>query len=402
MPDPVDDAWLDRQEHALTTFARASVRPAGGYWWLDGAGRPDHGQPVHTWIACRMAYVFTLAHLRGEEGAGELADHGVAAIDGMLRDPEHGGWYASAGSGGPADETKAAYPHSFVVLALSAAALAGRPRAASLLPGALEVIDAHFWDAPAGRIRESFSRDFTREEPYRGANSSMHMVEAFLAAGDATGDPGWYDRALRIATHLIHEVAAGHDWRLPEHFTTAWEPVYEYNADTPDDPFRPYGTTIGHWLEWSRLLLHIEAALGVRAPAWLLGDATALFDAAVERGWAADGAEGFVYTLGWDDKPVVRTRMHWVVAEAIAAAAVLGARTGNPHYTELYQGFWRYARTYLVDDVRGSWHHELDPQNRPTSVTWAGKPDVYHAYQATLIPRLPIAPSLARAVLSAA
>ncbi|MDQ2781543.1 MAG: AGE family epimerase/isomerase, partial [Actinomycetota bacterium] len=36
----------------------------------------------------------------------------------------------------------------------------------------------------------------------------------------------------------------------------------------------------------------------------------------------------------------------------------------------------------------GSWHHELDEQNHPSSNVWEGKPDVYHAYQAMLLPRL--------------
>ena len=31
----------------------------------------------------------------------------------------------------------------------------------------------------------------------------------------------------------------------------------------------------------------------------------------------------------------------------------------------------------------------------PGSRTWEGKPDTYHALQATLIPRMPLAPALA-------
>ena len=45
-------------------------------------------------------------------------------------------------------------------------------------------------------------------------------------------------------------------------------------------------------------------------------------------------------------------------------------------------------REYFVDETRGSWRHELDPRNRPSSHVWEGKPDVYHAYQAMLLPRL--------------
>ena len=38
------------------------------------------------------------------------------------------------------------------------------------------------------------------------------------------------------------------------------------------------------------------------------------------------------------------------------------------------------------------------PENRPSGVVWKGKPDTYHAMQATLFPRLPLAPSLAAAL----
>ena len=40
--------------------------------------------------------------------------------------------------------------------------------------------------------------------------------------------------------------------------------------------------------------------------------------------------------------------------------------------------------------------------NRPAAGTWAGKPDVYHAYQATLFPRLPVAPTLGAALAAPA
>ncbi len=393
--------WLDRQADQLTRFARASRRPGGGFWWLDARGSPDREQPVHTWITGRMTHVFALASLRGEPGAGVIADHGVAALNGLLRDGECGGWYSGVDQNGrPLDSEKAAYPHAFVLLAASTATLAGRPGASSLLAEALDVVQDRFWDEPAGRTIESWDRDWRAGEPYRGANSSMHLVEAFLAAADATSDPIWTQRALRICEHLIHEVAAGHGFRLPEHFSANWQPQLEYNTDRRDDPFRPYGSTIGHWLEWARLLLHVEAAFRLDPrlpdpPAWLPVDARALFDTAIALGWAVDGAEGFVYTVGWDDRPVVRSRMHWVVAEAIGAAAALWRRTGEAGYDHWYRTFWDYSQQYLIVDG-GSWWHELDPANAPATTVWPGKPDIYHAYQATLLPQLPAAPTAAR------
>ncbi len=43
-----------------------------------------------------------------------------------------------------------------------------------------------------------------------------------------------------------------------------------------------------------------------------------------------------------------------------------------------------------------------DPDGAPAEGTWAGKPDVYHALQATLVPRLPLAPTFAAALSEAA
>ena len=80
-------------------------------------------------------------------------------------------------------------------------------------------------------------------------------------------------------------------------------------------------------------------------PGWLLDDAVALFDAAASRGWAADGHDGFPYTLDWDDRPVVGARMHWVLCEAVAAATVLAEVTGEPRY--------RRARAPLAGARRG-------------------------------------------------
>ena len=84
--------------------------------------------------------------------------------------------------------------------------------------------------------------------------------------------------------------------------------------------------------------------------------------------------------------------MHWVVAEAIGAAAALHAATGDTSYDDWGETWWRHVADCFRDPERGSWWHELSPANRPSSMTWEGKPDIYHAFQATLFPRLPLAP----------
>jgi mannose/cellobiose epimerase-like protein (N-acyl-D-glucosamine 2-epimerase family) len=256
-----------------------------------------------------------------------------------FRDARYGGWYSRAGS--PGD--KRAYEHVFVVLA---AASAGDH---ALLSEALAVLDAHFWEEPMGALRDVCSRDWRLAEPYRGANANMHGVEAMVA----TGDPRWRERALRITRRLAHGPY------VIEHFDAAWRPLPHYNDDDRAHRFRPYGITPGHGFEWARLAF----GLGLEA------EARTLFDGALRLGW--DGS-GFVYTVDWNGRPVVRQHLHWVLCEAIAAAAVLGER-------EREQEWWELAERHFIDREHGSWHHELDPSNRPAATIWDGKPDVYHA-----------------------
>ena len=111
-----------------------------------------------------------------------------------------------------------------------------------------------------------------------------------------------------------------------------------------------------------------------------------LFDRAVKDGWNADGEPGIVYTTDWNGKPVVHDRMHWVLAEAINTSAVLWHVTGKQKYADAYAGFMEYLDEKVLDHKNGSWFHQMDCNNVPSNTVWPGKPDLYHAVQATLIP----------------
>jgi mannose/cellobiose epimerase-like protein (N-acyl-D-glucosamine 2-epimerase family) len=391
-----------RELGRLLAFAERSLPdPDAPFVALDGRGDPDLEQGHPLLITTRMTHVFGLATLLGLPDADRFASAGVAALRGPLRDAEHGGWFAGVGAGPdrqPTDTVKQMYGHAFVVLAGATAATAGVPGGRKLLDEALGVVERYFWDEGAGACRESFDAAWEHGEAYRGANSNMHAVEAFLAAVDAGADPVWARRALRIAERLIDQEAAARRWRRPEHYDERWLANLQYAADSPADPFRPYGVTAGHMLEWSRLLVHLDAALE-QPPSWLLADARGLIDTALDIGWRADGHPGLVYTLDEKDQPVVAQRMHWVAAEAVLAADVMARRTGEPTYAATAQELWRDVERF-VDLERGSWQHELAPDGTPASTVWDGKPDVYHAFQAVLLPDLPLAPSVAGAVVA--
>lgn len=398
--------WQHRrtQRAQLLRFAQHARRPEGfGYLGDDARVLPD--RPVELWITCRMTHVFGLGVLAdepaveggpGSEEMRELATHGVAALlDGPLRDDQHGGWFAGVQDGAVSAPTKQAYGHAFVVLAGSTAVTAGIPRGEELLDAALDAHDDKFWDEATGLVVEEWDPTWQHLDPYRGVNSTMHTVEAYLAAGAVRDPEVWHERAARIAA-TVAGWARDNSWRIPEHFDSDWRPLLEHNKDEPAHPFRPYGATVGHGLEWARLMATIHTVAD--PDAGLLDAALELADRAVADGWAVDGHDGFVYTTDWDGGPVVRERMHWVLAEAIATSTVLHWATGEARHAVDLERWWAYADRFLIDPSGSSWRHELAPDNTPSARTWPGRPDVYHVYQASLMADTLGAPSFAAGV----
>lgn len=408
MSQPGTPEWRRSEAARLIDFGRRAALPDGGFGWLGIDGGIDVTQPRPLDAHSRMIHVFALAHLSGTAGCGPLAASGVQALASLYADRVHGGWFSSLDiSGQVIDTSKTNYAHAATLLAVSSALAAGLPGADDAFASAAATIEEHFWSDAEGCAREAWNADFTEPEPYRGANSNMHSVEAYLAAGDVSGDPAWAARATSIAANVINGHARAHSWRVPEHYNERWQPLADYNADRRDDRFRPYGTTPGHSFEWARLLLDLEAALAVPAEAataeaapaaWMLEAATALFDTAVADSWSPDGHPGFIYTVGADGQAVVSSRLHWVACEAVLAADALHRRTGEARFAAAAARWWEEIERYFLDRARGSWWHELAPDMTPAASTWSGKPDLYHAYQAVLFPSLPLSPVAAVAL----
>lgn len=398
---PGSERWRDEQRRAILAFARRSKIDSGGFGWLDNDGGLDADANLHLWITARMTYVFSLAHLAGDpstsSGTGEyleLAEHGVRALA-AFHDDVNGGWYSEIdANGAPMQTGKYCYEHAFVLLAACASSAAGAEGAQALLDEAALVHRTRFWDADAGRCREEWNEDWTGLDGYRGANSNMHSVEAYLFAADVTGEDTWRQRALAICERVIGIHARGHQWRIPEHYDHDWTPMANYNVEKPADPFRPFGATPGHAFEWSRLILQLAASLDEPRP-WMQEAAERLFAQAVADA-VDDHAPGIPYTTDWHGSPVVEERFHWVIAEAVLAAQALQTFTGDALYEELAERWWSEIDGYFATEQ--GWVHELSPTMGPSSRTWQGRPDAYHAFNAVTLPSLPLAPCPAKTI----
>jgi len=392
-------AFLTEIRDGLLAFGHHFPSPGGGSYYLGDDGTPWKERSRETWITSRMAHVYSIGSFLGHPGSEELADAALKGLNGELHDDVHGGWYAGLTAENTILPTKQCYAHAFVILAASSGLLAGRPGAESLLKEALETYDLRFWNEEEGLSCDTWNTEFTVLDSYRGLNANMHTVEAFLAAADVLEDEAYRIRCGRIIDHVLIW-AKENNWRIPEHFSDSWQADLECNSEKPDDPFKPYGATPGHGLEWARLItqwaLSTYADAAKAAP--YLEAAENLYNRAVSDAWNADGAPGIVYTTDWNGKPVVHDRMHWTLAEAINTSAVLYRVTGKQRYAEDYAEFMAYLDDKVLDPVNGSWYHQLDRNNNLLGTVWPGKSDLYHALQATLIPYYAVDVSIALAV----
>ncbi|MBQ7565378.1 MAG: AGE family epimerase/isomerase [Lachnospiraceae bacterium] len=380
--------FLKAQRDSLFSFGKAFPSPYGSAYYLGDDGTPWKERPRETWITSRMIHVYSMAAILGTEGAGELAEAGLKGLKGELHDDKNGGWFAGVTAEGGILPTKQCYAHAFVILASTSALRAGIQGAEALLEDAVRVYDRFFWDEEAGLSVDTWDTDFKELSDYRGINANMHTVEAFLAAADALEDDTFRKRAGRIIDHVI-AWAKENEWRIPEHFTKDWKADLSFNQEKPDDPFKPYGATPGHGIEWARLILQwaisTYGSSSKETESYLLA-AEELYNRAAADGWHSDGADGFCYTTGWDGKPIVHDRMHWTLAEGINTAAVLYRVTEKDGYAADYAKYLEYLDRSVIDHKNGSWFHQLDKEQRVMTTVWPGKSDLYHAVQAMLIP----------------
>ena len=324
-----DDAWLDAECRRLLDFGRRVVHPRGGAAWLDDDGAPDLGRPVHTWITSRTVHVYGLGALLG--------------VDGRRLDRR----------GGPRRPARRApRPRARRLVRRGRSGRRARRRQVLLRP---RVRDARRLDrrrrGPAGRRRPARRGDAglrgtllgRRPRPRRrrvgpGLDHARALprpqLHDALARGDARGRrrhrrrrlapagrpgwPAWCSSSRRRTTAGCPSTSARTGRSTSS--STATGPTTRSSPTA-----RPSGTA------WSGrgCCSTSRPPWATAAPAGLLDTSRLLFDRAVADGWHADGAPGFVYTTDWEGRPVVRQRMHWVVAEGIAAAAALHRRTGE-------------------------------------------------------------------------
>ena len=65
----------------------------------------------------------------------------------------------------------------------------------------------------------------------------------------------------------------------------------------------------------------------------------------------------------YSEKALDTDRYFWVIAEGIAASALMGLETKDDQYWEWYGRLWSYANAFLIDAKHGGWFRILNEKN---------------------------------------
>ncbi|PCE21881.1 N-acylglucosamine 2-epimerase [Paraburkholderia acidicola] len=149
-------------------------------------------------MACaRQLFVFSQA--------GDLK-HATRLFDSLRRyfeDQQHGGWFYSVDADGkPKECRKDLYTHAFVIFATAEyARQSGSHEALAVLEQTAELVETRFavGEHTPGLLNATMSEDFSVVVDAPLQNPLMHLTEAWLAAGAATGSHVFDERLLTLA-----------------------------------------------------------------------------------------------------------------------------------------------------------------------------------------------------------
>ncbi|SFG01570.1 Mannose or cellobiose epimerase, N-acyl-D-glucosamine 2-epimerase family [Duganella sp. CF458] len=373
---------LEHARHTMRFYHPRAIDPAGGlYHYFKDDGTVYDARHRHLVSSTRFVFTYSMAYRHFQDPAyQEGARHALRFLRDVHRDPEGSGYAWMLNGHEVEDGTQHAYGQAFVLLAYAHATMAGLEEARAWIGETFELMEKRFWNEQDGLYADEASPDWSVLSSYRGQNANMHACEALLAAHQATGEQRFLERAYTVAFNITQRQAARCGGLIWEHYDANWQPDWRFNIDDPENLFRPWGYQPGHFTEWAKLLLLLEARGGVlnKDPGWLLPTAERLFQAAVNNGWDVVHG-GLAYSLAPDLTVCDPHKYFWVQAESTAAAAMLATRTGKAEYWDWYQRLWSYSWAHLVDHEHGAWYRILSGDNRKLSdeKSPAGKVD-YH------------------------
>jgi len=338
--------WLFQETLPLWSTSGVDERHGGFHEALGFDGSPLM-KPKRMRTQARQVYAFAVAKERGWTGPAErLIAHGIDFMAGKGR-TERGGWVRTLNvDGAVADATEDAYDHSCVLLALAHAHMSGNPDALRLGEETFAFLDAHLEDSRMTGFLET-----SDGEGARRSNPHMHLLEAFLAWYQATGERAHLRRAARIIDLFRSHFFDAESWTLGEYFDAEWKPAAGEKGGW---------TEPGHHFEWASLLVDFAERSG---QAELSGFARKLYASAIANG--LNRATGLAYgAVSRQGLPLDLISRSWPQAEAIKAAIALDGSGGPDLKPEIEARVGRLFRWHIDPAPLGLWIDRIDERGR--------------------------------------
>lgn len=339
-------------------------------------GSPSSEDYTRVRVQARQIFVFSHAAASGLSDLGlDCARRAFAFLEAHAWDRDGGGWFHRLRyDGTPLDRTKDCYDHAFVLLAM--AALYRASGDAGVLRRAEETVA--FLDRALGQQRGGAFDGYAERQLAPGAplplprrqNPHMHLLEAFLALYEASGETHWLERAGRI--HGLFRSHFHNDGQLVEFFDREWREV-PYGGRRLREP--------GHFFEWT-WLLHRYARLSGDEPA--ASAMRPLYDWASANGVDGAGKASFVVFEELDTEGRVAgagSKRLWPQCEAVKAALAVHERFGDEAALDQARQLLTALFTTFASLDRPDWREQVDRDGR---VIREGMPasSLYHLYLA--------------------
>lgn len=345
MTPPDLDHWLFHQALPRWSTSGFDQKHGGFFDALRFDGSPVETLPKRMRVQARQAFSFCFAAKHGWAGdALSLADRTFEFLFANYWHDEGGFIFTVARDGTPHDTRRDSYEQAFALLALAAAyELKADTQYLDWTAQILGFLD-ELADSTFGGFQESASGGLPRRQ-----NPHMHLLEAFLALYEATGDKAYLARAEKIFTLFQTSFFDATSGTLGEYFDENWQPAQNHLGETVEP---------GHHFEWVWLLEKLQRHTD--APVSEAQDA--LMDFATSHG--VDGATHLVFDeLSRNGQIRLDTKRLWPQTEHIKALMSFYRRTQDKAYLHKAGDVADALNRHYFDVGSGLWRDKLEADN---------------------------------------
>ena len=248
-----------------------------------------------------MTHVYALGHLMGRPDCAALVDHGVAALRGRFHDDVHGGWYAKVGPDGPVT-TRQDRLRARVRGARRGQRDRGRApgRRASCSTTRSACCSTTSGTTSSAWSSSSGTSPSPRSTATAASTPTCTPSRRCCRPPTCSATPALRERALRIVTRVVHDLARGTRLADPgalRRDLDAAAGLQRRRAGAPVPAVRrdhralagvgPAGAAPARRARRRRPRTGCSTTPGPCSTP------------SVREGWAVDGADGFVYTVDW-------------------------------------------------------------------------------------------------------